>query len=174
MLSTIDVVDLEVSNIIMFNLDYFKSRLSHHLTFQIQDMVHGKNIHHTVLNEESSTRVMYLSCWRDIGSLDLNLYPTTLKKFYGCGFQPYGLLKYFIVELRGSFVSNIDIKVVDMHMDYNLFPSHSWLYAMNLITSSVFCILQFPNQGKIVVVDQIDYCTPYFYNSFVNNIPFLG
>jgi hypothetical protein len=48
LLSSIGVVDPEASNMIMFNLDYFKPRLSHHLAFQIQTMVHGKNIHRTL------------------------------------------------------------------------------------------------------------------------------
>jgi hypothetical protein len=53
---------------IMFNLDYFKPKLSHHLTFQIQTMLGGKNIHCMVLDEGASTCVMSLSCWRAIGS----------------------------------------------------------------------------------------------------------
>jgi len=52
---------------IMFNLDYFKPKLSHHMDFQIHTMVGGKNIHHTFLDEEASMCVMYLSYWRAIG-----------------------------------------------------------------------------------------------------------
>jgi hypothetical protein len=108
LLSAIGVVDPEASNMIMFNLDYFKPRLSHHLAFQIQAMVGGKNIHRTVLDEGASTCVMSLSCWRAIGSPELNQSPTTLKVFDGCGFQPYRLLKYFVVELKGKlFLSTL-------------------------------------------------------------------
>jgi hypothetical protein len=105
-------VDPEASNMIMFNMDYFKPRLSHHLAFQIQAMVHGKNIHCTVLDEGASTCVMYLSYWRAIGSLELNQSPTTLKAFDGCGFQPYRLLQYFTMELKGKTIY-VDIEVVD-------------------------------------------------------------
>jgi hypothetical protein len=59
-------------------------------------------------------------------------------------------------------------------LDYNFFLGHSWFYAMTIITSLVFCILQFPHQGKIVTVDQLDYCTPDLHNSSANNVPFLG
>jgi hypothetical protein len=70
-LSTIEVVDLEAPNMIMFNMDYFKLRLSHHLTFKIQSMVGVKNIHRIVLDERASTYVMSLSNWRVIGSLEI-------------------------------------------------------------------------------------------------------
>ena len=103
-------------------------------------MIFGKNIHCVVLDEGNSTWVMSLSYWRAIGSPELHQSPTTLKAFDGHGFQPYKLLKYFIVELKGKFIS-IDIKVVDVPLDYNFFLGHSWFYAMNLVASSVFHIL---------------------------------
>ena len=64
---------------ITFNLDYFKEWLSHHLEFQIEILVGGKNIHHTILDEGASICVMSLPCWRAIGSPKLSQSPTTLK-----------------------------------------------------------------------------------------------
>jgi hypothetical protein len=61
LLLAIGVVDLEATNVITFNLEYFKLRLSHHLAFQIQTMVRGKKMQHTVLDEGASTSVMHLS-----------------------------------------------------------------------------------------------------------------
>ena len=62
---------------------------------------------------------MSLSCWRAIGSLEMNRSPTTLKAFDGRGFQPYGLLPAIDVELGGNSVS-IHIEVIDAPLDYNL------------------------------------------------------
>jgi hypothetical protein len=45
---------------------------------------------------------------------------------------------------------------------------------MNVVASSVFHLVQFPHQGKIVTIDQLDYCTPYIHNHTTNNVPFLG
>jgi hypothetical protein len=160
-------MDPEESNLITFNLDYFKKRLSHHLAFQIQVLVGGNNIHHMFLDEEYSTCVMYFPCWRALGS------PTTLKSFDGRGFQPHGLLQSYIVTLNGKTVS-VDIKVVDAPLDYNLLLGHSWFYAMTIITSSVFHILRFPHQGKIIIVDQLEYTTLDLHNLASNNVPFLG
>jgi hypothetical protein len=156
----------------MFNMDYFKKRISHHLAFQIQILVGGKNIHCIVWDEGASTYVMYFSCWRSIGSPKLNWSPTTLKEFDGCGFQPQELLQYFVVTLKGKIVS-VNIEVVDAPLDYNLLLGHSWFYVTTIITSSVFHLLQFPHQGKIVTVDQLDYCTPYLYDYAMNNDSFL-
>jgi hypothetical protein len=173
LLSSIGAMDPEESNLITFNLDYFKERLSHHLAFQIQILVGGKNIHHTILDEGASTCVMSFPCWRALGSPKLTQSPTTLKAFDGHGFQPHRLLQYFTVTLKGKTVS-VDIEVVDAPLDYNLLLGHSWFYAMTVITSSMFHILRFPHQGKIIIVDQLDYITPDLHNVAVNNVPFLG
>jgi hypothetical protein len=124
----------------MFNVDYFKERLSHHLAFQIQILVGGKNIHRTILDEGASTCVMSLSCWRALGSPKFNQYPTTLKSFDGCGFHTHIILQCFIVTLKGKTVS-VDIEVVDTTLDYNFLLGHSWLYAMLVVASTVFHIL---------------------------------
>jgi hypothetical protein len=154
-------------------LGYFKSRFSQHLAFQIQAMVGGKNIHHTVLDEVASTFFVYLTCWRAIGSLELNQFPTTLKAFNGHCFQPYRLLKSFAMELKGKVVS-VDIEVVGVPLDYNLLLGCSWFYAMSVVASSIFHILQFPHQGKIVTIDQLHYYTLDLHSSSVNNLHFLG
>jgi hypothetical protein len=45
---------------------------------------------------------------------------------------------------------------------------------MTVVASSVFRCVQFPHQGKIVTIDQLDYCTPDARTQTTNNIPFLG
>ena len=62
---------------------------------------------------------MSLSCWRAIGSPEVNHSPTTLKDFDGRGFQPYGLLPAIQVELGGKSVS-IHIEVIGAPLDSNL------------------------------------------------------
>jgi hypothetical protein len=65
-------MDPKTSSMLMFNMEYFKSRLSHHLAFKIHTIIHGKNIHRTVLDKGDSSYVMSLSDWRAIGSPELN------------------------------------------------------------------------------------------------------
>jgi hypothetical protein len=64
--------------------------------------------------------------------------------------------------------------VVDAPLDYNLLLGRSWFYAMTVIASSVFQCVQFPHQGKIMTVDQLDFFTTNAHAPATNNIPFLG
>ena len=92
LLTALGAMDPENSDIITFKLDDFKMRLSHQLAFQISTKITGKTICYTILDEGASTSVMSLSCWRAIGSLEINCSPTTLEDFDGHDFQTYGLL----------------------------------------------------------------------------------
>ena len=61
LLTALEAMDPENSNIITFKLDDFKSRPSHHLTFQLSTRVTRNMICCTVLDKGSSNSVMYLS-----------------------------------------------------------------------------------------------------------------
>ena len=89
----------------MFNLEHFKLRISDHLDFKIHTIVHGKQFHHTVIDEGASTCVMSLSCWWSIGSPDLDQSPTTLKSFDGHGFKLDRILKSLAMELGRKTIS---------------------------------------------------------------------
>ena len=108
---------------------------------------------------------MSLSCWRAISSLEINCSPTTLKAFDGHRFQPCGLLPSIQIEMGGKSVS-IHIEFIYAPLDYNLLLGCNWFYAMKTITSTIFWIVQFPLQGRIVTIDQLDFITP---NSISNN-----
>jgi hypothetical protein len=173
LLAAIGAFDPESSNYITFNLDDYRPRLSHQLAFQIDVVVHNQQIHRTILDEGASTCVMSLSCWKGLKSPALNKSPTMLRAFDGRGFHPHGLLQSLAVQLGGKTVT-IDVEVVDAPLDYNLLLGRSWFYAMTVVASSVFRCVQFPHQGKIVTIDQLDFCTPDARIPATNNIPFLG
>ena len=75
-------------------------------------------------------------------------------------------------KVRGGNVS-IDVEVVYEPLDCNIFLGWSWFYAMTVVASSIFLTLQFSHQGKIVTIDQLDYCTLDICNYDTNNVPFL-
>ena len=166
-------MDPRNSNIIPFKLDDFKTRLSHQLAFHIATKIARKTIHRTVLDKGASTSVMSLSCWRAIGSSKINRSPTTLNTFDGHGFQPYGLLPTIYVEVGGKSVS-IHIEVIDTPLDYNLLLGRNWFYVMQAVASIVFRIVQFPFQGNIFTVDQLDFITPSSITNDANNVPLLN
>jgi hypothetical protein len=137
LLAAIGVIDPESSNNITFNLDNFKSQLSHQLAFQIDVIVHIQHIHRTILDEGESTCVMSFACWKLLKSLGLNQSPTMLRVFDGKGFRPHGLLQSLAVQLKGKIIS-VDVEVLDAPLNYNLFLGRSWFYAMTVVSSSVF------------------------------------
>ena len=83
LLAAIGIVDPESFNHIMFNLDNYTSQLSHQLSFQVDVVVHNQQIHRTILDEEASTCVMSLVCWKGLKSPALNKSPTMLRAFNG-------------------------------------------------------------------------------------------
>ena len=83
---------------------------------------------------------MYLSCWRAIGSPEINRSPTTLKDFDGHIFQPYGLLPSLQVEMGVKPIS-IHVEVVDAPLDYNIIVGRNLFYAMKAIASSIFRVV---------------------------------
>jgi hypothetical protein len=173
LLATIGAINHESSNNITFNLNNFKSQLSHRLAFQIDVVFHNQHIHRTILDDGASTCVMSLACWKGLKSPGLNQSPTMLRAFDGRGFRPHGLLQFLVVQLGGKTIS-VYVEVVYAPLDYNLLLARSWFYAMTVVISSVFLCVQFPYQGKIITIDQLDYCTPDARIPTTNNIPFLG
>ena len=116
---------------------------------------------------------MPLACWKGLKSPALNKSSTMLCAFNGQGFHPHGILQSLPIQLGGKTVT-IDVEVVDAPLDYNLLLGRSWFYAMTVFASSVFRCVQFPHQGKIVTVDQLDFYTTDAPAPATNNIPFLG
>jgi hypothetical protein len=82
-------------------------------------------------------------------------------------------LQSLAIQLGGKTVF-VDVEVVDDPLDYNLLLGRSWFYAMTVITLSMFQCLHFLYQGKIVTIDQLDYCSPDAHTPPANNVPFLG
>jgi hypothetical protein len=116
---------------------------------------------------------MYLACWKGLKSPTLNKSPTMLRAFDEQGFHPHRLLQSLAVQLGDKTVT-VNVEVVDTPLDYNLLLRKSWFYAMTTVALSVFRCVQFPHQGKIVTIDQLDFCTPDAHAPMTNNIPFLG
>ena len=119
-------------------------------------IVKNRPVHRTVIDEGASTCIMSIQCWRSLGSPSLNQSPTILKAFDGRGFHPFSILQDLPIGVERKTV-NLDVEVVDAPLDYNLLLGRSWSYAMTAIVSSVFRLIKFPHNGKIVTIDQLSY-----------------
>ena len=164
LLTSLGALDSNNTNLIHFNMENCKYRFPHQLDFYIIKKVVAENIFRTLLS---------LSCWKSIGSPELMKSSTTLKSFDGRGFQPHGLIPALPVELGGKYVS-IHVEVGDAPLDYNILIGRNWFYAMTVATSTMFRTLRFLHLGRIVTIDQLDFCTPDVISPMENNIPMLG
>ena len=51
----------------------------------------------------------------------------------------------------------IEVKVVDAPLDYNILLGRNWMYSMQAVASSLFRLVCFPFNGKIVMIDQTSF-----------------
>ena len=77
------------------------------------------------------------------------------------------------IDRTGGELVSIHAKFFDAPLDYNLHPCQNWLYAMQFVASSIFQVVQFPFQGKIVIIDQLDFCSVDTNSNSMNNVPLL-
>ena len=121
------------------------------------DVVHGgKTIGRMMVDEGSFMCVMSMSCWKYLGSLELVPSNTLLTSFDRRSFPLHGILPAFEIKLANKEVS-IEVEVIDSPLEYNILLGRSWDYAMCAIPSFVFRLVVFPNEGKLVIVDQLTF-----------------
>jgi hypothetical protein len=72
-----------------------------------------------------------------------------------------GVLPHFPVTLGGKTVF-IDVMVVHNPLDFDLLLGREYVYAMKDIVSTLFRVIYFPHDGRIVAFDQLSSIGPYF------------
>lgn len=117
LLSAIGPIDHVDSSLITFDLENCVPRLPHQIAFLIQFIIKGKMIHWIFIDEGASTCIMFVSCWKSIGSQPLNQPPNTLEAFDGKGSCP--ILTNFPITLEGKTIE-LEVEVVDANLNYNL------------------------------------------------------
>jgi hypothetical protein len=99
---------------------------------------------------------MSLTCWKAIISSTLSQSLTMLTAFEDHSFHPHSILPTFPFQLGGKMVE-VDVKVVDAPLDYNLLLGCNWTYVMTAFLSTIFHTLFFPQDGKIAMIDQFSF-----------------
>ena len=152
LLKSIGGIDPTDNNLIIFDLEDHIPMIPPQLEFQIQVVVDNNNIFRTIIDEGASTCIMSITCWKAIGSPALTELHNTLKAFNGTGFKPYGVLPSLSIMLEGKAV-NVEVEVFDAPLDYNLLLGHSWIDSMYAFVSTLFHVLHFLHQGKVITID---------------------
>ena len=113
---------------------------------------------------------MSITCWKAIDSPPLSESHNILKYFNGSGFKPYGVLPSLPITLEGKMV-NIEVEVFDAPLDYNLLLGRSWIDSMRAVVSTLFHVMHFPHQGKVITIDQLAFFNS---DSRTGNILFIA
>ena len=66
--------------------------------------------------------------------------------------ESMGVLPQLPITLGGKTVL-IDMMVVDSPLDFNMLLGRDYVYAMNVVVSSLFRVMCFPHNKNIVTID---------------------
>jgi hypothetical protein len=72
--------------------------------------------------------------------------------------------------VEGKMVQ-FEVEVFDTPLDYNLLLGHSWIDSMRVVVSTLFCVVRFPHQGKVFIVDQLAFFNS---NGRIGNVSFIA
>jgi hypothetical protein len=134
----------------MLDMTDIKPRLPYHIAFQIVVAYTMKsftrNIFRAVVDEDASTCVMSLACWKAIGQPILSPSPTLLTSFNDRSSRPHGIIPSFSMQLEGKTVC-IEVEVVDVFLDYSILLGRICTYAMQVVVATSFRVFLFPHEG---------------------------
>jgi hypothetical protein len=54
----------------------------------------------------------------------------------------------------------VEVEVFYAPLDYNILLGNNWTYAMTTIVSYLFCVLRFPHDGNIVMINELSFAHP--------------
>ena len=110
----------------------------------------------TILYEGVSVRIMYYTTWQALGSPQLVLVTQNLLAVNGGTNQPLWILPKFSITLGGQTIY-IDVMVVQGPLDFNLLLGRDYVYVMGALVSSLFHVVCFLHEGRIVIIDQLSF-----------------
>jgi len=128
--------------------------LPSHVPFWVTAYACNMALPGTVLDEGASVSLMPVTTWQALGSPPLVPVALNLTAFYGGTSQPLGILPQFPITLGGKTIY-IDISVTQGSLDFSLLIGRDYVYAMGVIVSSLFRVVCFPHDGRIVTLDQL-------------------
>jgi hypothetical protein len=136
-----------------------RPHLPSYIPFQITVQVCGRDVPQTLIDEGSSVSILSSIAWQALGCPPLAPVTQNLLAFNRRTSQPLGILPQFPITLGGKTVF-IDVMVVQDPLDFTLLLGRDYVYAMKAIVSTLFCVISFPHDGRVVTVDQLSFIDP--------------
>lgn len=129
------------------------------MPFQITVHACAKVVPGTVLDEGASISLIPSTTWQDLGSPPLGPVTQNLLPFDRGAYPSLGVLPRFPITL-GSKTICIDVLVTQGALYFNLLLGRDYVYAMGALVSSLFRVVCFPRDGRIVTIDQLSFFSP--------------
>jgi hypothetical protein len=134
-------------------------RLPSHFPFHITVQVCGRDVPQTLIDKGASVSILSSFAWQALGCPPLAPVMQNLLAFNRRTSQPLGTLPQFPVTLGGKIVF-IDVMVVQDPLDFSLLLGRDYVYATKAIVSTLFHVISFPHDGRVVTVDQLSFIDP--------------
>jgi hypothetical protein len=148
-----------------------RPRLPASIPFRIIVQIYRMIMAGTIIDEGASVSILSSVAWKALGSPALLPELRNLSGFDKGTSRPLGILPNVPVTLKGKTV-NMNVLVVQGPLDYNLLLGRDYIYCMGAIVSSLFRVMCFPHEGRVVkLVDQLSFPGSRIANS---QIPILN
>jgi hypothetical protein len=134
-----------------------RPRLPASIPFRIIVQIYRMVMAGTIIDEGASVSILSSIAWKALGSPALLPEMRNLSGFDKGTSRPLGILPNVPVTLKGKTV-HMNVMVVQGPLDYNLLLGRDYIYCMEAIVSSLFRVMCFPHEGRMVkLVDQLSF-----------------
>ena len=110
----------------------------------------------TITDEGASMIILSSAAWQALSSPPLIPVTQNLLAFNRGTIQPLRILPRFPITLGGKIVY-LNLMVIPIPFDYNLLLGCDYVYDMGAKISTLFRVMCFPHEGKIVTIDQLSF-----------------
>jgi hypothetical protein len=138
--------------------------------FQIRVEVNSNFFYRCIVNEGASTSILSSSAWKDLGSPNLVSFLHELLDFYKRPSEYLRILAQLPILLGGKTIL-VDVIMVQGPLDLNMLLGRDYVYAMNVVVSTLFQVMHFPHNGSIATIDQLAFDTHHPNSTLVQAAP---
>jgi len=147
-----------------------KPHLPASVPFQIILQTYKMVMSSTIIDERTSVSILSSIAWESFGLPPLLPEMRNLTGFDKGTSRPLGILPNVPITLRRKIV-HINVMVVRGPLDYNLLLGHDSIYSMGAIVSSLFRVVCFLHEGRVVkLIDQLLFPSSHIANSQIPSL----
>jgi len=134
-----------------------RPRLPASVPFRIITQIYKMVMAGTIIDEGASVSILSSTVWKALGSPLLLPEMRNQTGFDKGTSRPLGILPNVPITLRRKTIQ-MNVMIVQGPLDYNLLLGRDYIYCMGAIVSSLFRVMCFPHEGRVVkLVDQLSF-----------------